>query len=275
MNALGTLSPLRSPPAIRTLLGLADHSDRGLEKLLDVAQCDDHGGDGNESEHIHKDADEGLGFGEYDCDATYMRLFIMGGTGALGRPFLLAAEVAGHNVVAPPRKDLDLFDPKALVEWVHEVDAIFHPATRIGPLELIRQPAERRENDRLRAEASRLLVDAALITNVEVYVQPTVTFLYSRHGPADEERRLGRYMRPLRPCGRASDGALRRERAPRGSASIRTSGWPRHLVRGTKSEVRRDAPRGRRRGRALSSARHAQRYIQRLSGWRASFQSPV
>jgi hypothetical protein len=35
-----------------------------------------------------------------------------------------------------------------------------------------------RENDRLRAEASAILVDAALAARVAVYVQPTVTFVY-------------------------------------------------------------------------------------------------
>jgi nucleoside-diphosphate-sugar epimerase len=101
-------------------------------------------------------------------------------------------------VVAPARKDLDLFDPKALAEWVREVDAIYHLATRIRPLELIRQPEEWGENDRLRAEASRFLVDAALHTNVEVYVQPTVTFLYPRHGPVDEVTPIGEVHETLR-----------------------------------------------------------------------------
>lgn len=92
----------------------------------------------------------------------------------------------------------DLFDPQALLEAVRDVNAIAHLATRIRPLELIRQPEEWIENDRLRAEASRLLVDAALLTNVEVYVQPTVTFLYPRHVPVDEETRIGEVHETLR-----------------------------------------------------------------------------
>jgi nucleoside-diphosphate-sugar epimerase len=43
-----------------------------------------------------------------------------------------------------------------------------------------------RENDRLRAEASRLLVDAAITTGTLVYVQPTVTFVYPPEGSVSE-----------------------------------------------------------------------------------------
>lgn len=127
-----------------------------------------------------------------------MRLFITGGTGALGRPFVLAAHAAGHDVFAPARSALDLFDPNAILEAVRQIDAILHLATRIRPLELIRQPDEWIENDLLRAEASRLLVDAALATNVEVYVQPTVTFLYPRHVAVDEETPIGEVHETLR-----------------------------------------------------------------------------
>lgn len=120
-----------------------------------------------------------------------MRLFVTGGSGALGRPLVTAAEAAGHDVLAPTRGALDLFDPEALFEGVCGMDAIFHLATRIRPLELIRHAEQWRENDRLRAEVSKLLVDAALRTNVEVYIQPTVTFLYPRLDPVDEETPVG------------------------------------------------------------------------------------
>lgn len=57
--------------------------------------------------------------------------------------------------------------------------SILHLATRIPPaaLELLDQPDEWRENDRLREEASRILVDAALANGVATYVQPSVAFL--------------------------------------------------------------------------------------------------
>jgi nucleoside-diphosphate-sugar epimerase len=44
-----------------------------------------------------------------------------------------------------------------------------------------------RENDRLRADASRILVDAATAAGAAVYVQPTVTFVYPTDGPVSED----------------------------------------------------------------------------------------
>ena len=54
---------------------------------------------------------------------------------------------------------------------------MLHLATRIQPLEQLENPNAWRDNDRLRADASRILVDAALAAHVAVYVQPTVTFV--------------------------------------------------------------------------------------------------
>jgi UDP-glucose 4-epimerase len=64
------------------------------------------------------------------------------------------------------------------------VDAVLHLATRIQPLEAMEQPEAWRENDRLRAEASAVLVDAALAAEVKAYIQPTVTFVYPDGQPA-------------------------------------------------------------------------------------------
>jgi nucleoside-diphosphate-sugar epimerase len=124
-----------------------------------------------------------------------MRVFLTGGSGVLGsavRPLL--AEV-GHEVVAPGSAGLDLFDPAAVREAVAGSDAVLHLATRIPPLERIAEPGAWAMNDRLRAEASRLLVDAALATSTEVYVQPTVTFVYPAGTDVDETTPIvaGRY----------------------------------------------------------------------------------
>jgi len=67
------------------------------------------------------------------------------------------------------------------------VDAVLHLATRIQPLEAMGQPGAWRENDRLRAEASAYLVDAALAAEVKEYIQPTVTFVYPDGQPASEQ----------------------------------------------------------------------------------------
>ena len=123
--------------------------------------------------------------------AGRMRLLVTGGTGVLGRAFLPLAGAAGHELRSPGRAELDLFDPAAVRAGVRGVDAVLHLATRIQPLDKMQQPEAWRENDRLRAEASAILVTAALAADVQVFVQPTVTFVYPPDRPVSEETPIG------------------------------------------------------------------------------------
>jgi nucleoside-diphosphate-sugar epimerase len=120
-----------------------------------------------------------------------MRLLVTGGTGVLGRAFVPLASAVGHRVIAPARSDLDLFDPAAVAAAVRAADAVLHLATRIQPLDKMQQSGAWRENDRLRAEASGILVDAALAAGVTAYVQPTITFVYPADQPATEQTPVG------------------------------------------------------------------------------------
>jgi nucleoside-diphosphate-sugar epimerase len=116
-----------------------------------------------------------------------VRLLVTGGSGVLGRAFRPLAVAGGHWVSAPGRAELDLFDPAAVSAAVRDVDAVLHLATRIQPAEKMRQPEAWRENDRLRAEGSAILVGAALAAEVKAYIQPTVTFVYPDGQPASEQ----------------------------------------------------------------------------------------
>jgi nucleoside-diphosphate-sugar epimerase len=116
-----------------------------------------------------------------------MRLFITGGSGALGRALLPMAMAAGHTVIAPGHAELDLFNPGAVRRAVNDAEAVLHLATRIRSLDKLDDPEAWRENDRLRAEASDVLVGAALATDTtSIYVQPSVAFVYPRNGETDE-----------------------------------------------------------------------------------------
>jgi nucleoside-diphosphate-sugar epimerase len=119
--------------------------------------------------------------------AVTMRLLITGGAGVLGRAVQPLAEAAGHELAMPGREELDLFDPSAVADAMRDVDGVLHLATRIRSLEQISDPDAWRENDRLRADASRILVDAAITAGAAVYVQPTVTFVYPPKGPVSED----------------------------------------------------------------------------------------
>jgi nucleoside-diphosphate-sugar epimerase len=120
-----------------------------------------------------------------------MRLFVTGGTGVLGAALRQPAERAGHTLTAPRHQELDLFDARSVARAVRGADAVLHLATRIPPLTELDRPQAWHENDRLRSEASRILVDAALAADVPIYLQPTVTFVYPRTEPADEETAIG------------------------------------------------------------------------------------
>jgi 2-methylisocitrate lyase-like PEP mutase family enzyme len=122
-----------------------------------------------------------------------MRLLVTGGTGVLGRALRLEAEGTGHELVMPRHDELDLFDPIAVADAVRGFDAVLHLATRIQPIEKLSDREAWRENDRLRTEASRILVDAALAGGVQAFVQPTVTFVYP-DGAVTEDTPLGAVM---------------------------------------------------------------------------------
>jgi nucleoside-diphosphate-sugar epimerase len=119
-----------------------------------------------------------------------MRILVTGGGGVLGRATIPALRAGGHEIDAPGRTELDLFDPDAVASAVAGADALFHLATRIPPPERRDDPDAWRDNDRLRAEASRLLVDAGLGAGVERCVLPSVTFVYP-DGPVDEGTPIG------------------------------------------------------------------------------------
>lgn len=113
-------------------------------------------------------------------------VFVTGGSGVLGSALVPLLAARGDRVRAPSVSELDLFDPDAVRRAVRGADAVVHLATRIPPPERMGEPGAWAMNDRLRAEASRHLVDAASAAGVQVYIQPTVTFVYPPHGHVDE-----------------------------------------------------------------------------------------
>jgi nucleoside-diphosphate-sugar epimerase len=113
----------------------------------------------------------------------------------------------------PEHEELDLFDPAAVADAMRDVDGVLHLATRIRPPDQISDPDAWRENDRLRAAASRVLVDAAIAAGAEVYVQPTVTFVYPADGPVSEDTPVGEVLPILRSALVAEQQAERFARA--------------------------------------------------------------
>lgn len=118
-------------------------------------------------------------------------------------------------MAAPRHSELDLYDEAAVRQALDGVDAIYHLATRIPPPQAQGQAGAWDENDRLRSEASRILVEAALASNVSLFVQPSVTFVYPPEVPADEDTpvtpaaNLGSMIAAERQCRRFTDAGGR------------------------------------------------------------------
>ena len=195
-----------------------------------------------------------------------MRLLITGGTGVLGRALRPLAETAGHEFAMPGREELDLFDPSAVADAVRDVDGVLHLATRIRSLEQISDPDAWRENDRLRADASRILVDAAIAAGAAVYVQPTVTFVYPPNGPVSEDTPVREVLPILRSALAAEQQTERFARAGGRGVVLRFGllDGPGTGLRPADGRLRRHAARLRCRARAPLGAIAAQRHLQRL-----------
>ncbi len=125
------------------------------------------------------------------------RVFVTGGTGVLGSALLPLLADAGHEVVVAARPGsnvrclgnaraiaVSIFDRDEVGHLLEGADAIVHLATHIptGPSSL--DAAAWHENDRLRAEATAALVDAAIDAGVTTFVYPSVCFVYADSGCA-------------------------------------------------------------------------------------------
>ena len=139
----------------------------------------------------------------------------------LGSALRPLAESAGHDVFAPGHGALDLFDRAAVDVAVRDADAVLHLATRIQPLDKLDDPPAWRENDRLRAEASAILVDAALASGTGVFVMPTVTFVYPSGERVDEDKPLAHRNGTLASALAAEEQAARFSRAGRRGVVLR------------------------------------------------------
>jgi nucleoside-diphosphate-sugar epimerase/uncharacterized protein YjeT (DUF2065 family) len=126
-------------------------------------------------------------------------LFVSGATGVIGRATVPQLLASGHTVRALSRSETndaairalgaepvrgDLFDPDSLHRAVAGADAIVHLATRIPPSSDYRQRSAWVENDRIRAEGTKNLVDAALARGAGVFVYPSFAFVYPDSGDA-------------------------------------------------------------------------------------------
>lgn len=126
-----------------------------------------------------------------------MQIFVAGATGVLGRRVVPGLVAQGHAVTAVARSaqkaallrqqgaapvEIDLFDPAAVMAAVAGHAVVINLATAIPPTTRMLWPTAWRTTTRLRTEAARHLVDAALTTGATRYVQEALGFVYGDHG---------------------------------------------------------------------------------------------
>lgn len=128
-----------------------------------------------------------------------MKVFVAGATGVLGRRAVAKLVGAGHDVTAVTRSaqkadamrgigatpvDVDLFDPASVTPAVAGHEVVMNLATHIPSPSRAALRSAWRENDRLRRDASRILVEAALVGGATRYVQESIAFMYPDSGDA-------------------------------------------------------------------------------------------
>jgi nucleoside-diphosphate-sugar epimerase len=126
-----------------------------------------------------------------------MKVFLAGGTGAIGRHAVPALVAAGHDVTAVARSDekalvlseqgatpvhVSIFDRPALAGMVAGHDAVVNIATHVPPARRAASRAAWAEHDHIRREGSAALAGAAEDAGVGRYVQEAITFTYPDRG---------------------------------------------------------------------------------------------
>jgi len=126
-----------------------------------------------------------------------MRIFVTGATGVVGRRAVPLLVAAGHEVTAVARSRekaaalaaagaapvlVDLFDADAVRRAVAGHDTVINLATAVPPSGRVIFPGAWRGMDRIRRDASAILVDAALAGGVRRLVQESFAPIYADNG---------------------------------------------------------------------------------------------
>ncbi|MDF1908568.1 NAD(P)-dependent oxidoreductase [Mycolicibacterium smegmatis] len=126
-----------------------------------------------------------------------MRVFVTGGTGAIGSHAISALVTAGHDVTALARSEskaadlraqgarpvqLSLFDPAALTTAFQGHDAVVNLASALPSPQRFMLKSAWAECQRIRTQGSAAVVDAALAAGVARVIQESVAMIYRDHG---------------------------------------------------------------------------------------------
>jgi len=169
-----------------------------------------------------------------------MKVFVTGGTGAVGRHTIPALVQQGHTVTALARTlekaaalaaqqatpvSVSLFDPSALAAAFAGHDAVINLATAIPPMTRWMSATAWRNNDRVRSQGSAAVVDAALAAGVGRLVQESVSMLYRDQAASwiREDAPIDRY--PMARGNLAAEANAHRFSEAGGTGIVLRFGW--------------------------------------------------
>jgi len=169
-----------------------------------------------------------------------MRIFVTGATGVTGRRAVPLLVAAGHEVTAVARSpekaaaleragaravQVDLFDAAAVRRAVAGHEAVLNLATAVPPSSKAIMRGAWKEMDRIRRDASAILVDAALAEGVGRFVQESFAPIYADNGDGWVDE--GSPMKPARYNRTTLDAEASAERFTRGGGTgvVLRFGW--------------------------------------------------
>jgi nucleoside-diphosphate-sugar epimerase len=169
-----------------------------------------------------------------------MKVFVAGGTGAIGGYAVPALVRAGHEVTALARSPekaallsqqgaapamASIFDRAALTEAVRGHQVVVNLATAIPPTAKFLQMKAWAANDRLRTEGSATLVDAAIAAGVSHVVQESVSMLYRDGGSAWIDEAWPTEQYPMALGNHAAEASANRFTGAGGVGIVLRFGW--------------------------------------------------
>jgi nucleoside-diphosphate-sugar epimerase len=169
-----------------------------------------------------------------------MNVFVVGGTGAIGRHAVAALVRAGHAVTALARTPekaaqlrqqgaapitVSIFDRAALTEAFNGRDAVINLATAIPPTSKFMQTKAWAANDRVRTEGSAAIVDAALAVGIPRVVQESVSMVYPDRGSAWIDETCPPDHFPMAQANLAAEASAKRFSAAGGAGVVLRFGW--------------------------------------------------
>lgn len=169
-----------------------------------------------------------------------MKVFVAGGTGAIGRHAVTALIAAGHTVIAlarTPEKaaalteqgatplSVSIFDRLALTAAFTGHDAVVNLTSAIPPMTQFMRTTAWQNNDHVRMEGSSAIIDAALAAGVDRVVQESVSMIYPDRGAAWIDENVPTDLFPMARANLAAEANANRFSAAGRTGIVLRFGW--------------------------------------------------